>query len=43
VKVTEKDTYITELWLLLQNVKSGVSNANIGFNWEYIGIAVTDG
>jgi hypothetical protein len=32
VQVTEKDTVVFELWLLLQKIKSGVSNANIWFN-----------
>ena len=32
VKVTEKDAFISELWLLLQKTESGVSNADIWFN-----------
>jgi hypothetical protein len=32
VTATEKDTFITEPWLLLQKIKSGVSNANIWFD-----------
>jgi len=33
VQVTDNGTVVTELWLLLQKIKSGVSNANIWFNY----------